>query len=123
MSKTFNINQGASLPWHFRFFGLILIIGSLFTIQHNILLALIMAIGGVFILALKEGLVINIEEKFYFEYRSLLGIKTGKRVSFDGVEKLYINANSKRTKAYTAHTGSGQTFEEAVFDGYLKFKI
>lgn len=116
-----NINQGFIFPWHFRLFGGLLIIGGAVVIALNIIVAVIMLLIGLLLLAGRSGISFDMKNAHYKDFNSFLGFKFGHDEALKEIEKLYINRNMQKSTMYSAHTSSAKTFENIIYDGYLKF--
>jgi hypothetical protein len=116
------INQGSQLPWTFRLFGLILIIGGISAIPFSIVLFILMDILGLILITAKSGIIFNRELKTYKEYQSFLNLKFGQFNDLKPIEKIFINQNIKKSTMYTPHTANSRSTKNTFFNGYLKFE-
>ncbi|MEM9855834.1 MAG: hypothetical protein AAF843_00660 [Bacteroidota bacterium] len=122
MSKgQFDIKAGALFPWYFQLLGGAFTLTGVVFLLENFIVSLILVPIGLLILTGRSGIEINIISKTYRSYYSFFFLKSGKQVSFNKIEKLYINANKVTQKVYTAHTTQSSTFESRKFDAYIKF--
>ena len=112
MSKgEFDIKAGALFPWYFQLLGCAFTLTGVVFLLENFIVSLILVPIGLLILTGRSGIEINIISKTYRSYYSFFFIKWGKQMSFNKIEKLYINANKVTQKIYTAHTTQSSTFE------------
>lgn len=117
-----DIKSGPLFPWHFRFVGLILLVSSLPLFISNLLLALLLLVVGLAIVSAYEGTEIDSALKVYREYTSFfLLIKAGKFERYVDVEKVFITKSTESQQMYTAHTTQSSTFENVVYNAYVKF--
>ena len=120
-SPVLSIRFGSLLPWAFHFMAVIgLLLGFMNAIQHP-WMAIILAVVGLFVLTASEGTEIDLQNKKFREYTSVYFMKTGEWVSFDSIEKIYINKNKVRQKVTPSRTGFTTTFTFSQFSAYLKF--
>ncbi len=118
----YNIRTGALFPWYFRVIGVILIFTSIIIFIENPALSLFLFILGTFIVISFSGFQIDFKNNTYLAYYSWFHLfKSGKQKNYDGVEKLYINANNVSRKYYTAHTMQSSSFKNVEYDAYIKF--
>lgn len=120
-SDALNIKTGSLFPWHFQLIALVIMIGAVALFLTNMLLSLVLLIIGIAMLTSYSGILIDPLKKTYRSYNAFLFFKAGSVVSYEGIEKIFINANKKSQKIYTAHTLDSNTFKNTVYDGYLKF--
>ena len=116
-----HISQGFVFPWHFRLFGILLLLGGLAASTVNLILSLVMGVVGFTLISLRAGIFFDLENKSYQPFHSILGLKFGKKLLLKEIEKIYLNQNQERRKMYSAHTATGHTSENTIYDGYLKF--
>lgn len=116
-----DIKNGSLFPWYFKVLAACMVIGAITLLLTNLLLAMILLFIGLIILTGYSGIIIDEKEKTYKEYNSFLFFKRGITKNFDSVEKIYVNQNRASQKIYTAHTLNSKTFNNIIFDGYLKF--
>lgn len=116
-----NIRNGSLFPWHFQLVAVVMIVGSTAAFFSSVILASILLVIGVLILTGYSGVLVNKSEKTFKEYNSFLFIKSGTTKNYEGIEKIFINANKVSQKIYTAHTLNSNTFKNVIYDGYLKF--
>ncbi len=115
------IPYGSLFPWQFRFVGGIVMLVGLTLIFDKAILAIVLLMAGGLIVFSYEGTVIDKAAKTYQEYNSFFFIKTGERVKYAGIEKIFINSIKQKRRMYTAHTNHSSTFESLAFSSFLKF--
>jgi hypothetical protein len=116
-----DLRFGFLFPWHFRVIGLLALIGALGIFQSYPIWSLILFLISGLILSAAEGTELNIANNSFREYTSYLFIKTGKFNRIPPVEKLFITKGTETQVMRTAHTNHSSTFENVVYNGYLKF--
>lgn len=116
-----DIRLGFQFPWTFRFVGALLVFSALVLFQQNFWWSIMLFVIGVVIITAYEGTDIDVVNKVYREYNSILFIKVGKFKAYDSIEKLYVNKKTISQRMYSAHTSKSATFSNDVFSGYLKF--
>lgn len=113
--------KAESLPWHVKFIGALFLIGAITVIVNYWWLSIILALIGLTLLTGYSGTEINYTNKTFREYHSYLFIRRGVTEKYHGIERVFINKANVSQKMYTAHTGSSSTFENILFNAYLKF--
>ncbi len=108
-------------PWHFLFLALVVFIIGVAIVAEKTILSICLMIASVFILTAYSGTEINTADKTYTEYNSFfLFIKSGKRMKYGGIEKLFIN-RSKVTQRMYSRTNQSSIFSHNEYNGYVKF--
>ncbi|MBX2961414.1 MAG: hypothetical protein KF687_02810 [Cyclobacteriaceae bacterium] len=116
-----DIKYGLLLPWTFRLLAACAIILGLSAWQTNPWVTIVIGVVGFFALVAHEGTEINPENKTYREYTSFFVFKTGRFKSYAEIELIFINRAKESQQMYTAHTTHSSTFENMVYNAYLKF--
>ncbi len=119
--NTIDVKTGILFPWPFLFLAVILLIVSVSLIAAKTVVAIVLAIGSMVVLSGYSGIEIDTSQKVYREYMSFLFIKSGKKISYDGIEKIFINTSKVRRQMFTAHTTKSSIYSNVEFNGYLKF--
>lgn len=121
-----NIKHAFLLPYHFRIFGWVIILfGFLLpTTINNIPLLLLASAGcilvGILFVTSRYGLKIDLDQKKYKEYVKVLGFSSGSWISYEAIEKIFINAvKSSQTMASRGNYRTEIVINE--FAAYLKF--
>lgn len=117
-----DIKYGSLFPWPFQFIAAIILIMALLLIVETPLVGGVLIIVSGFILSGYEGTIIDKASKCYQEYKSFLFIKTGEKIKYQAIEKIFINTSKMRQQFYTAHTTKSSIFENLEFNGFLKFE-
>lgn len=117
----FDFKFGFYFPWTFRFLGALSAVGAVFLLINFNWLGLPLLLLGLVALFSYEGVEIDHLKKTCKEYTSWLVYKTGERVSYKTIEKVYINKKLETQRMYSAHTNKSALFTREVFDAYLKF--
>lgn len=116
-----DIKFGLLFPWTFRFLAAIALIFGFVLIRESFWAGIMPIAAGFITLTAHEGTEINLSNKTYREYISLLLFKTGKFVPYTKIEKIFINASIENQRIYTAHTSHSSTFNNIFYNAYLKF--
>lgn len=109
------------VPWHFRLVGVALVIVAIAGFMVNPLLAILFIAVGVFLVTSYSGTVLNRSNNTYKEYNTYFFIKSADEQTHSGIEKIFINPGKLSQKIYTAHTLNSQTFENVIYNAYIKF--
>lgn len=116
-----DIKYGLLLPWTFRLLTACAIVLGLSAWQTNPWVTIIIGIAGFFVLMTFEGTEINPANKTYREYTSFFFFKIGRFKPYPEIELIFINKAKESQQMYTAHTTHSSTFENRVYNAYLKF--
>lgn len=110
---------GPYFPWQFNFLGgLVLVIGL--TLEYGLVFNLVLILINLLIFTGHYGLEIDFTNKTFMSYTSFLGIKSGKRKTFDAVEKIFINSRNIRESMHSRNKFSGN-FRYIEYKSFLKF--
>lgn len=121
MSKKIIDIKAESFPWQAKLIGALLILLAIGTMANYWWLSIILFVGAIFLFTGHSGTEIDNINKTYREYNSYLFVKIGDSKKYNGVERIFINSAKETQTMYTAHTTSGSTFTNIVYDAYLKF--
>ncbi len=123
-----DIRQEHCLPQTFRLFGFGVIIGGLTFIlpipanDAQSLINLSIGIGliliGLLMATTRYGLKINFTDPSYTVYIWYLGVKSGKPVKFNRIEKFYIKAVTETTSISNFY-GAKRDYNKQVFKAYM----
>ncbi len=109
-----SINQGYYFPLPFRIFGGALPIFSLvFLTQNNYILAALGVVMAFLLLTTKYQIILDLENKNYFEHLWVLGFKRGEVVSYNSIEKVILGSRNK-SKTYNSR-GSTNTVRYTAY--------
>lgn len=112
--NTLSINQGYYFPLSFRLFGGALPIFSLvFLTQNNYILAALGVVMAFLLLTTKYQIILDFDQRNYFEHLWILGYKRGDAISFNNVEKLIVSSRNI-SKTYNSR-GSTNTVRSIVY--------
>lgn len=112
------IKYGYLFPWQFLFIGaLCVIVGVVLFVGGNYAGA-IPIIPGILILTATNGTEIDIKNKRYREYKSILFYKMGGFIPYTTLDKLYINSVNMSQGIYTKVTTTS-TIRYVKFNAYL----
>lgn len=119
-SSQLDVKGGKLFPYHFQIVAVILTIPAVAFFPDHPLIAIGFLLVSALILTATSGEEFNQPTGTYREYRSFLFIKTGKSHSYEGVEKIFINAGNVSQRMYTVHTNSSAVFTNMEYRGYVK---
>lgn len=115
----FTIKNGPIFPPHFLFTGLLCVFfGLVVTIEFS-LGGLIAIIIGLVILTSANGTDVDLKNKRYREYNTVMGYKFGKFLSYSTLDKLHINAVNMKQEMYTKVTTTS-TIRYTKLNAYLR---
>lgn len=120
MEKTFSYKIGLLFNYPTIFVGILLIICFLALISVYPIAALVLLVTGLGLITGRYGVQIDVGKKKYREYISLFGFIRGKWVSYDSLEKIFINSGTESQTIYS-RTNQGYTMRNQVFRSFLKF--
>src|SRR5688500_18162288 len=109
---TIDIKSGSLFPWHFMLIAAIVLLAELSLITERTLWSLILIALSGFILSGYSGTEIDVDRHYLREYRSFFFVKSGKRMRFNSIEKIYINKSKTTQKVHTAHTNHSSVFSK-----------
>jgi hypothetical protein len=113
--------KAESLPWHFKFLGILMILLAIAAIFSSVWwLSIILVFVGLIILTIQSGTEIDHSTKTYREYNSILFFRHGEQERYDAVEKIFINASKVEQRVHPAHTNDSSTFYYTEYNAYLK---
>lgn len=116
-----DIKAGFLFPWYFHLVGVFLLGLAVSMLPGSWIISTLLIIISLFIFTGRSGIEFYTSEYSYRPYYSFLFIKTGKKIKYHKIEKLYINASRVSQKVYTAHTLNSATFKSRQYDAYVKF--
>ena len=127
-----DIKQEWLLPLPFRMVGVALMaLGSILCFRQvmtwlelsspswNILIGLALFILGTLIASTHYRLRIHTEDKWLLVYVWILGIKSGKPVHYNHIDKIYIN-RVLQSRGVSSYTGHRNEVRETLYKAYLK---
>lgn len=117
----FDIQSGPLLPWHFRLLGLLMVLFVPVLAAGSIILIIILELIGLTMIFSFEGTQIDPGAKRYREYTSILFLKSGKFMSYSGVERIFIVTSKINETMHSARANNTLTFEKRMFDAYIVF--
>lgn len=116
-----DIKYGRLFPWPFLLLAVILLVVGLSLIVEKTMVSGMLIVVGGFILSGYEGTDIDTVGKTYREYKSFFFLKTGERIRYARIEKIFISTSKTKQQLYTAHTTKSSIFENIEFNGFIKF--
>jgi hypothetical protein len=112
--------KAESFPWQMRVLGALLLLPALGVMASLWWLSILLIVLGVFLLTGYSGTEVDVSARTFREYNSYLFIRTGEKIKYDRIERIFINRAKVTQKMYTAHTNSSSTFQHIVYNAYLK---
>ncbi len=117
-----DIKTGTLFPWTFQFIaGIVFLIGLSIIVDRPVL-SLCLIAASVFVFSGYTGMEIDKEKSNYREYMSFFFIKSGKKIKYNGIDKIFINSTKVKQQMHTAHTSHSSIFTNLEFNGYLKLE-
>jgi hypothetical protein len=108
-------------PWHFLFLALIVGVSGLALITERTILSLCLIIASGLVITASSGTEINRSEKTYKEYHVFFFVlKTGSKIKYTAIEKLYIT-RAKVTQTMYSRTNHSASFSDIEYNAYIKF--
>ena len=115
------VRFGSLLPWPFHFGAALgIFIAFAAGIEHP-WTALTFIVCSLFVFTSSEGTDIDLINCRFREYTSIFFFKTGQWVSFDSIEKIYVNKNKMRQSVSPTRTGFTSSFTFDEFSAFVKF--
>jgi hypothetical protein len=109
-------------PWHFLFLAGVIFIAALAFISQEALTSLFLIAGCLFVFTSFNGIEIDTVNKYYREYTAFFYfLRSGKKVKYLHIEKLYINRAKVTQRMYSARTTQSSTFSNTEYNAYIKF--
>jgi hypothetical protein len=117
-SEKISIRYGSLFPWTFQLIAVIVLIAGLALIVERPIVSIGLVLFSGFILSGYEGTEIDKAEKTYRDYKSFFFLKSGSKVTYSGIEKIFVNTSKSRQTVHTAHTSNSSIFENTEFNGF-----
>lgn len=92
--------------------------GLLLFSQAYYLYSTIMLLVAVIIFTTSYGLEVDTKQKEVLDYLAILGIKNGKKMPYEKLEKVYMTQSKKTTKMQLR--AASNTHRSAEYNGYIK---
>ncbi|MDH5381445.1 MAG: phage holin family protein [Cyclobacteriaceae bacterium] len=118
--KIFNLKIG-NTDGFIIFFGVGLFLVGLVLMAISIIAALIFLVLGLAVATYNRGVEIDIKNKEYKEYESMLWIPKGSWENYNEVEKMFINKVWVSRKMSSARANQKFTQKGNVYKGFVKF--
>ena len=116
-----DIRFGSLFPSPFQLVAALVLLVSLSLIVEKPLISLgLIAMCG-FVLSGSEGTEIDKGEKSYRDYKSFFFLKSGAKVKFTEIEKIFVSTSKTSQQLHTAHTNKHSIYENIEYNGFLKF--
>ena len=117
-----DIKTGNLFPWPFQVLAVILSLIGLSVIAGQLVLGLCLLGASMFVFSGYSGIEIDKANGSYREYLSFLFLKSGKKIKYGAIEKIFINSSKVKQQMHTAHTSHSSIFTDIEFNGYLKLE-
>ncbi|GEM_PF-6369589 len=97
MKNVIRIENG-KLPMQFMLIGFVLIVLSIFFVVENQIIGAVLVIPGIFIIAIREGVLVDNENKSVFRYIKIFVFEKKELIDFSEVKYLsMVKVNVKQT--------------------------
>jgi hypothetical protein len=117
-----DIKFKALFPWQFLFLAGVIFIAALAFISQEVVISLLLIAGSIFVLTSFNGTEIDTANRYYREYTAFFYfLRTGKKIKYTRIEKLYINRAKVTQRMYSARTTQSSTFSNTEYNAYVKF--
>lgn len=101
-------------------FGVLLVLGLFLVVAtETIWSAIPSLLLGAFVFYIHKGVSINPEARYYQEYNSVLGRRTGARHNYDQIEYLFVTSRRQTQKMNFASVEGNAVFHEYL--GWVRF--
>lgn len=119
-SNVVDVRGALLFPLPFLMLGAGFVLAGIGVVVSYAIVGLILIVVGIMMVTAYEGTEIDPDRHLYREYNAFLFLKTGKRKSFEGIEKVYVNSGKVSQRMYSAHTSSSSVFHNVEYNAYLK---
>jgi hypothetical protein len=116
-----DIRFGSLLPWTFHFVAGIAILLAIPMASMHPWIASLFVLGSIFVFTSFEGTEIDLDSRRFREYTSFFLLKTGEWISFEEIEKIYVNKNKMRQTMTPSRTGFTTSVTFSEFSAFVKF--
>lgn len=101
------------------FLGALLAVVGIAVVINNTLLGVVLLVISLVIFTTHYRLKIDFDNKIFYDYLWILGLKNGDKGKFENIEYIFIK-RSKVSQTMRLRVASS-TIQKEVYDGYLKF--
>jgi hypothetical protein len=109
-------------PWQFLFLAGTIFFAALAFISQETLISVFLIAGSIFVLTSFNGTEIDTANKYYREYTAFFYfLKSGKKIKYIRIEKLYINRARVTQRIYGGRTTQSSNFSNTEYNAYVKF--
>lgn len=120
-SQFINIRFGSLLPWAFHVVaGIGMLLAIVIGVSHP-WTALFFAVCSLFVFTSSEGTEIDLVNRRFREYTSVLFFRMGQWVAYESMEKIYVNKNKMRQRVSPSRIGLTKSFTFDEFSAFIKF--
>lgn len=119
--KIVDIKCGKLFPLPFFILGGAIFLAGIGSATQLPLTSAFLLFLGAVVLTAHEGTDIDPNARTFREYNSFLFfIKTGKKLQYDSIEKIFVNSARVSQRLYTAHTSSSSVYTNVEYNAWLK---
>jgi hypothetical protein len=119
--QVLDVRFGSLLPGAFHFAAGIAILLAVSIASMHPWIALLFILGSIFVFTSFEGTEIDLNSRRFREYTSFFLMKTGEWISFEEIEKIYVNKNKMRQTITPSRTGFTTSITFSEFSAFVKF--
>src|SRR5690349_20256530 len=116
-SNKIDIRYGSLFPWTFQLIAVIVLIVGLSLILSRPIPGLCLIFFSGLILSGSEGTEIDTAEKSYRDYKSFFFLKSGNKIKYSGIEKIFVNTSKSRQTVHSAHTNQSSIYDNTKYNG------
>jgi hypothetical protein len=116
-----DIRFGSLFPWPFQLVAVLVLLVALSLIAEKTFISFGLILISGFVLSGYEGTEIDKGEKSYRDYKSFFFFKSGSKVKFTAIEKIFVSTSKTRQRLHTAHTNKHSIYDNIEYNGLLKF--
>ena len=116
-----DIRFGSLFPWPFQLIAALVLLVALFLLVEKTIVSVGLILICGLVLSAYEGTEIDKGDKNYRDYKSFLFLKSGSKVPFTGMEKIFVSTSKTSQRLHTAHTNKHSIYENIEYNGFLKF--
>jgi len=116
-----DIRYGSLLPWPFQLVAAIVLLVALSLIVEKTIVSICFIFACGVVLSGTEGTEIDKGERTYRDYKSFFLLKSGSKVKFNGIEKIFVSTSKTTQQLHTVHTNKHSIYHNIEYNGFLKF--
>ena len=120
-SQMINIRFGSLLPWPFQFLACVGLLLALLLATEHPWTAIVFSVCALFVLTSSEGTEIDLVNRRFREYTSIFFLRMGEWISYDSMQKIYVNKSKVRQRMTPTRAGLTKSFTFDQFCVWVKF--